>query len=52
MMALSELLHKYDLDILGAIPYDPELEKNPIQRESQIVQNSVRAFYSRLNLPQ
>ena len=52
MLALSELLHKYDLDILGAIPYDNELEKNPISRESVVVQNAVKAFYSRINLPQ
>lgn len=52
MLALSELLHKYDLDILGAIPYDSELEKNPISRESQVVRNAIKAFYSRLNLPQ
>ncbi|MBP3820119.1 AAA family ATPase [bacterium] len=49
---LSELLRKYDLDILGVIPYDEKLEQNPITRESQIVQNAIKEFYSRLNLPQ
>lgn len=49
---LSELLRKYDLDILGVIPYDEKLQQNPITRESQIVQNAIKEFYSRLNLPQ
>ena len=52
MFVLSELLHKYDLDILGTIPYDNELEQHPIQRESLAVQNAVKAFFPRLNLPQ
>jgi len=49
---LSELLRKYELDILGVIPFDKKLEENPISRDSQLVQNSIREFYSRLNLPQ
>ncbi len=52
MAVLSELLRKYDLDILGVIPYDSELEKNPIARESEVVQDAVKAFYLRLNIPQ
>lgn len=49
---LSELLRKYELDILGVIPFDEKLEENPISRESELVQNSIKEFYSRLNLPQ
>ena len=52
MSVLSELLHKYDLDILGVIPYDKNLEENSITKDSKIVQESIKAFYSRLNLPQ
>lgn len=52
LSSLSELLRKYDLDILGVIPFDEELQKNPISRESAVVQDAVRSFYSRLNLPQ
>ncbi len=49
---LSELLRKYELDILGVIPFDEKLEENPISRESELVQNTIKEFYSRLNLPQ
>lgn len=49
---LSELLRKYELDILGAIPYDKELENHPVDKESEVVKNAVKSFYSRLNLPQ
>ncbi len=52
MSHLSEILHKYELDILGVIPYDTELEtKNSVSKESQIVTDAVKQFYSRLNLP-
>ncbi len=47
-----ELLKKYDLDILGVIPYDKSLEANTVQKESKIVQNAIKEFYFRLNLPQ
>lgn len=49
---LSELLRKNDLDILGAIPYDKELENHTVDKNSSIVKNAIMAFYSRLNLPQ
>jgi len=52
LSALSELLRKYELDILGVIPYDKELENNPVSKESVPVRNAIKEFYSRLNLPQ
>lgn len=52
IVSVYELLKKYDLDILGTIPYDSELEKNSIARESNIVQEAIKQFYFRLNLPQ
>lgn len=52
IISVYELLKKYDLDILGVIPFDEELIKNSIQRESKIVQDAIKQFYYRLNLPQ
>lgn len=50
---LSELLTKYELDILGAIPYDSSLdEEHKTDKESKVVQEAIKSFYSRLNLPQ
>lgn len=52
LSSVYELLRKYDLDILGVIPYDKELEQNALSRESKAVQNAIKEFYFRLNLPQ
>ncbi len=52
IMSVYELLKKYDLDILGVIPMDEELRKNSISRESKVVQDAIKQFYYRLNLPQ
>lgn len=46
------LLKKYDLDILGVIPYDKMLETNTVTKDSKIVQDAIGQFYFRLNLPQ
>ncbi|MBQ8668201.1 AAA family ATPase [bacterium] len=50
--SVYNLLKKYDLDILGVIPFDSELANNPISRDSKVVQNAIKEFYFRLNLPQ
>ena len=47
-----ELLKKYDLDVLGVIPYDKSLEQNTVKKESKIVEDAIKQFYFRLNLPQ
>lgn len=47
-----DLLKKYDLDVLGVIPFDKELLKNSIARDSKVVQEAIKQFYFRLNLPQ
>ncbi len=47
-----DLLKKYDLDVLGVIPSDPALKTFSVERESELVQNSIKQFYFRLNLPQ
>lgn len=46
------LLRKYDLDVLGVIPYDAGLKENPVQKESKVVRDAIKQFYFRLNLPQ
>lgn len=50
--SVYDLLKKYDLDILGVIPVDKELLEHSIERESKIVQEAIKQFYFRLNLPQ
>lgn len=50
MPEVYELLKKYDLDVLGVIPYDNDIEQ--ISRESIKMQEAIDQFYFRLNLPQ
>jgi len=52
IMSVYELLKKYDLDILGVIPADEELLQHSIERDSKVVQDAIKQFYFRLNLPQ
>lgn len=52
LSSVYELLRKYDLEVLGVIPYDKDLKDNSISRESKVVQNAIKEFYFRLNLPQ
>ena len=46
------LLKKYDLDVLGVIPFDSKLTENTVKKESEIVKEAIKQFYFRLNLPQ
>ena len=50
--SISTLLNKYQLDVLGVIPFDKDLKGNSISRESKVVQDAIKQFYFRLNLPQ
>jgi len=50
--AVYDLLKKYDLEVLGVIPYDKELEKLSIEKDSLVVKDAIEQFYFRLNLPQ
>lgn len=52
LASLYELLKKYDLDILGVVPMDEELLQHSIERDSKAVQEAIKQFYFRLNLPQ
>lgn len=49
--SVYELLKKYDLEIFGVIPFDKELN-NSMEKNSKAVQNAIKQFYFRLNLPQ
>jgi len=50
--SVYELLKKYDLNILGVIPMDEELLQHSIERDSKLIQESLKQLYFRLNLPQ
>ena len=52
LSSVYDLLKKYDLDVLGVVPFDKELKNDPISRESKVVQDAIKQFYFRLNLPQ
>lgn len=52
MTYIFDMLKKYELDIFGVIPTDTNLQKNSISKESLIVQDAIKQFYFRLNLPQ
>lgn len=52
LTSVYELLKKYDLDVLGVIPFDDCLKENSIARDSAAVQEAIKQFYFRLNLPQ
>lgn len=48
---VQELLIKHNLDTLGVIPEDPDLDGNSLSRDSLIVSDALKQFYFRLNLP-
>lgn len=50
--SVYDLLKMYDLDILGIIPFDQNLIEHPMERDSKAVQEAIKQFYFRLNLPQ
>ncbi len=52
LACVYELLKKYDLDVLGVIPFDKELKENSISKQSKVVEDAIKEFYFRLNLPQ
>ncbi len=45
-----ELLKKYNLEVLGVVPFDNDI--NAITRDSDKIQEAIKQFYFRLNLPQ
>ena len=52
MTAVYEFLRKFELDVLGVIPFDEEFTKHPVEKNSKVVQDAIKQFYFRLNLPQ
>ena len=50
LASVYELLKRFDLDVLGVIPTDNEI--NSVDKESSLIQDAIKQFYFRLNLPQ
>ena len=48
----SKAMTNAELDILGAIPFDENLKNGTEDWNSNIVQDAIKQFYFRLNLPQ
>lgn len=48
--SVYELLKRFDLDIFGVVPYDENMKS--MGKDSKIVQDAIKQFYFRLNLPQ
>ena len=49
---IQDYLNKYSLEVLGVIPKDKKLIEHSIDKNSQIVEESIKALFFRLNLPQ
>lgn len=49
---IQDYLNKYSLEVLGIIPKDKNLVDNSIDKNSQVVEDAIRALFFRLNLPQ
>lgn len=50
LSSVHEILKRYDLDVLGVIPADKNIKAT--EKESVIIQDAIKQFYFRLNLPQ
>ena len=50
LTSIYELLKRFDLDVLGVIPNDKEI--NSVEKDSKLIQKAIKEFYVRLNLPQ
>jgi len=48
---VSQVLSEYDLNVLGFLPYDEELENDNIIRDSEVVIEAAKELLFRLNLP-
>ena len=49
---IYEQLKAADIDVLGTVPFDESLALGNMDRKSEIVNEAVKQFYFRLNLPQ
>lgn len=52
LTSIYDKLKAADIDVLGMIPFDETLASGKIDRKSEIVNEAVKQFYFRLNLPQ
>lgn len=52
MPSVYSMAKEFDLDILGVIPEDESIMKNPMEKSSAKVVDAIKQFYFRLNLPQ
>lgn len=52
LSSVYEFLRTNDLEVLGVIPFDENLKSNSVSKESECVEQAIKEFYFRLNLPQ
>ncbi len=50
LTSVYDMLKQFDLDVLGVIPFDDKI--NCVEKNSVMVQDAIKQFYFRLNLPQ
>jgi CO dehydrogenase nickel-insertion accessory protein CooC1 len=48
---ISAKLNEYDIKILGALPYDKNLENNGVSKDSDRLNEAIKEIFFRLNLP-
>lgn len=47
----GQILADYDLNILGQLPYDSELEQNSVSKKSDLIETRMKELLFRLNIP-
>ena len=52
MSEVFSLAKQNDLEILGTVPFDENLSRGLLSRNSQNVNDAINNLYFRLNLPQ
>lgn len=52
LSSVYEFLRTNDLEVLGVIPFDENLKTNSVSKDSECVEQAIKEFYFRLNLPQ
>ena len=52
LSSVYEFLRTNDLEVLGVVPFDENLKNNSVSKDSECVEQAIKEFYFRLNLPQ
>lgn len=52
MTNLYDKISDLELEILGLIPFDNNIQTGDVKKESEVVKDAIKNFYFRLNLPQ